>query len=380
LSGSERADRLEVNPLFDAGASGQATKKGNPMKHKTFWTACLVSGLALTTAGRAADADFTVLDWAGWEVDTFVADYVAKNGDKPTYALFADDDEAFQKVTSGFKSDVVHPCAASVSRYRDADLIEPWDVSKIPEFANIAPRMLESPVFKDDAGVWFIPTDYAYTALAYNTDLVPAEDVASLQVFKDPKYAGRISLPDSSDDIWSLALLATGVTNWDNVTDEQFAAAAAWLREVHPNVRAYWADPAEMMQLMKTGEVLVAWSWNDGVSLAKQEGLPIGFQRSPAEGVATWFCGYVNVKDAPGSEDKAYDFINSMLAPASAPALLENLGYAHSNDAAMAKISAEDLAAAFVDPVTTTLFMQSPTPPAFREKMLAEFELIKSGF
>ncbi len=346
----------------------------------TLLIACAVSALSVSSAVNAADPELTVLDWAGWEIDGMMVDYIAKNGEKPTYALFADDDEAYQKASSGFKADVVHPCAASVSRYRDAGLIEPWDIAKIPEFGNIAPRMLESPVFKDDTGVWFIPTDYAYTATAYNTEQVPAEDIASLNVFKDPKYAGRISLPDSSDDVWSLALLATGVTNWDNVTDEQFAAAAAWLREVHPNVRAYWADPAELMQLMKSGEVLVAWSWNDGVALAKAEGLPVGFNRSPTEGAATWFCGYVNVKDAPGSEEKAYDFINSMLAHTTAPVLLESLGYAHSNDAAMAEIPAEELVAAYVDPVTTTLFMQSPTPPAFREKMLSEFELIKSGF
>jgi spermidine/putrescine transport system substrate-binding protein len=180
--------------------------------------------------------------------------------------------------------------------------------------------------------------------------------------------------------VWSLAFLANGITDWSNVTDEQFATAAQWLRDVHPNVRAYWADPSEQAQLMATGEVLVAWSWNDGVALLQAEGFPIGFQRSPAEGVATWFCGYVNFKDAPGSEDKAYDFINSLLAPTSAKALLEELGYASANSAGLATISEEELKAAFVDPVTTTLLSQTPVSAEFREKMIAEFELIKSGF
>jgi spermidine/putrescine transport system substrate-binding protein len=336
--------------------------------------------LGLLTPAYAADPELLVLDWAGWEFDGVLTDFVAKHGQNPTYAFFADDDEAFQKASSGFKVDLAHPCAASVSRYRDADLIEPWDTSKIPEFANIPAYMLDSPIFKDDAGVWFMPTDYAYTAIAYNTDEVPAEDVASLAVFKDPKYAGRISLPDSTDDVWSLAFLATGVTNWSAVTDEQFAAAAQWLRDVHPNVRAYWADPSEQSQLMATGEVLIAWSWNDGVALLQDEGFPVGFQRSPAEGVATWFCGYVNMKDGPGSEDKAYDFINSMLAPTSAKALLDELGYAHANSAALATISMEEQKAAFVDPVTTTLLAQTPVSAEFREKMISEFELIKSGF
>jgi len=336
--------------------------------------------VAFAGAARAADPELVVFDWAGWEIDGVLTDYVGKHGQKPTYSFFADDDEAFQKVSSGFKSDVTHPCVASLPRYREAGLIEPWDTSKINEFDKINPVLMNSSVVKDDGGVWFIPTDYAYTAVAYNTTEVPVEDVASLQVFADPKYAGRISLPDNSDDIWALAFLATGVQDWSAVTDEQFTAAADWLRTVHPNVRAYWADPAELSQLMATGEVLVSWSWNDGVALLQAEDFPIGFNRSPAEGASTWFCGYVNMKDAPGSEDKAYDFINSMMAHGSAQALLDELGYAHSNTAAMADIPLEAQQAAFVDQVSTPLLAQSPVSSEFREKMIQEFENIKAGF
>ena len=338
------------------------------------------SALALATTAHAADPELTVFDWAGWENPGLFADYVAKYGDAPTYSFFADDDEAFQKVSSGFRADVGHPCSQMVIKYREAGLIEPWDTTRIPEFANITPSMLASPTFKDDTGVWFIPTDGAYTAIAYNTDTVPVEDVASLNIFKDPKYAGRISLPDNTDDVWSLALLATGVTDWTTITEDQFAAAAAWLREVHPNVRAYWGDPSELSQLMATGEVQLAWSWNDSVAIMRAEGLPIGFQRQAKEGAAAWFCGWVNFKDGPGSEDKAYDFINSWLRPDAAKVVLSDFGYSHSNMAAMATIPAADLVAADVNPIDTTLLWQTPLPTEMRDRMLEEFELINSGF
>lgn len=334
--------------------------------------------LAMAVTAHAADPDLTVLDWAGWEIDGMLQPYVDKNGQKPTYVFFADDDEAFQKMSSGFAADVVHPCAAAVPRYMDAGLIEPWDTSKIPEFANIPARM--SAPFTNDQGVWFIPTDYAYTAIAYNADTVPAEDVASIQVFADPKYAGRIALPDNTDDVWSLAFMATGVTSWDNVTDEQFKAAADWLRKVHPNVRAYWADPSELAQLIASGEVQVAWSWNDPVAILKAENFPVGFNRGAKEGAATWYCGMVNVKNSAGNEDKVYDYINSILAPSSAQPLLDAIGYSLSNDAAMATISPQALADAYVDSVTTPLFVQSPPSTELRDKMIEEFEMIKSGF
>ncbi|SNX69330.1 spermidine/putrescine-binding protein [Cereibacter ovatus] len=340
--------------------------------------ASLAAAVALPAA--AADPDLIVFDWASFESESLVSDYVAKHGQMPTYALYGDDDEAFQKVASGFKADVAHPCSQMVSKYRDADLIEPWDVSRIPEYANLPQRFKESKIFSDDQGVWYIPTDYAYTALAYNTETVPPEDVASVQIFLDPKYAGRISLPDNTDDIWSLALLATGVSDWTNLTEEQFQAGAAWLRQAHENVRAYWADPSELAQLMATGEVQLAWTWNDAIALMRQEGFPVGFQRESKEGSATFFCGYVNFKDAPGSEDKAYDFMNAWLAHSSAKSLLASHGYAHSNDAAMAEIPAEDIKAAELAPVNATLLAQNPLDAKMRDRMLEEFEKIKSGF
>jgi spermidine/putrescine transport system substrate-binding protein len=348
------------------------------MSRKSLALLSAVSVLSITVAAHAADPELTVLDWAGWEIDGMLQPYVDKHGQKPSYVFFADDDEAFQKVSSGFSADVVHPCAAAVPRYKDAGLIEPWDISKIPEFKNIPERM--SKAFTDEGGTWFIPTDYAYTAIAYNAETVPAEDVASIQVFANEKYAGRISMPDNTDDVWSLAFMATGVTSWDNVTDEQFTAAADWLRKVHPNVRAYWADPSELSQLMASGEVQVAWSWNDPVAILQAEKFPVGFNRAPAEGAATWFCGFVNMKGSAGSEDKAYDHINSLLAHSSAQPLLDAIGYALANDAAMAEIPADAQKAAYVDPVTTALFVQTPPSSELRDRMIEEFELIKSGF
>ncbi len=328
----------------------------------------------------AADPELTVFDWAGFEEPSIFQSYVDTHGDSPTYAFYGDDDEAFQKVASGFKADVIHPCSQMVGKYRDAGLIEPWDTSRIPNFDQIEERFLDSEVFRDDQGVWFIPTDWGATAIAYNTETVPAEDVASLSVFTNPKYQNRTSLPDSSDDVWALAYLATGVTDWSEVTDEQFAAAAAWLREAHVNVAAYWADPSEQAQLMASGAVDVAWSWNDGVVYLQGDNYPVGFQREPVEGSSTFFCGYVNVKDGPGSEDKAYDFINAWLEPSAAKGLLDTIGYGHTSAEAMATIADEPAVAEGLADIDAPVLAQTPNDPELRQRQLAEFEKIKAGF
>ncbi len=352
----------------------------NFIARSTLGTALALSFSLSGTLTHAEDPGLIAFDWSGFQLPDLLATYVAKNGDMPTFSIFADDDEAFQKLSSGFKADVAHPCSQMVQKYRDAGLIEPWDTSKIPNFKEIDPLYLSSSVIKDAGGVWYIPTDFAFTAIAYNTKEVPSEDVASLDVFTNPKYAGRISLPDNADDVWALALLATGVHDWTKVNDDQFKAAAAWLRKVHPNVLAYWADPAQLSQLIASGEVVVAWSWNDTVALLHAQKFPVGFQRRAKEGASSFLCGWVNLKNGPGKEDKAYDFINAWLDHDAAKALLANIGYSSTNTVSMAAIDPAELKAADVDPVETTLLPQSPLDQVLRDRMLKEFEAIKSGF
>lgn len=337
-----------------------------------------VAAAAFAHPVLAEDKDLLVFDWAGFDDPGLIQSYVAKYG-QPTYAFYADDDEAFQKISAGFRADLGHPCSQIISRYRDAGLIEPWDISRIPAFADLDPKLLDSPIFKDDKGVWFMPTDWASTAIAWNTEKLTEADVSTLQVFADPKFAGRISLPGSVDDVWPLAFLATGVTDWTNVSEEQFQAAAAWLRKVHPNVRAYWADPAEMGQLMATGEVLIAWSWPEGVTRLVEDGHPIKFKRDAKEGSSAFLCGFVNFKDGPGKEDKVYEFMNAWLQPESATQLFDAFGYGHSNKKAMDAMDQAKVAEAGLGPVDVPVLMQAPLDQKFRARLVEEFEKIKAG-
>ena len=336
--------------------------------------------IALPAAALAADPELTVFDWAGFEEPDIFRGYIEQHGQGPSFAFYGDDDEAFQKLASGFRADVAHPCSQMVSKYRDAGLIEPWDTSRIPAFDSIDERFLDSEIFRDGEGVWYIPVDWGAAAIAYNTDTVPVEEVTTLQVFVDPKYQGRTSLPDSSDDVWALAYLATGTTDWQDVSEEQFQAAADWLRQAHQNVVAYWADPAEQAQLMASGAVDVTWSWNDVLPILQNDGYPVGFQREPTEGSSTFFCGFVNLKNGPGSEDKTYDFINAWMEPRAAKGLLDTIGYGHTSTVAMETIADEPAVQLGLSDIDAPVLAQTPNDPAQRERQLAEFERIKAGF
>ena len=342
----------------------------------------LLGAASLSTLGviaAAQDSELIVFDYAGFEEPLFHTTYTALHGQSPTFSFFGDEDEAFQKVTSGFQADVSHICAGSITRWVESGIIQPWDTSRIPAFADLDPALLAG-ASDADGNVYFIPTDWGSTAIAYNPEQVTAEQVASLQVFHDPALAGRISVPDNVDDTWALAYLAIGVNNKSTATEEQFQEAAAWLRTAHLNMRTYWTDPAELAQLMATGEILVSWAWNETYPTLKAEGVPVAFQREAAEGSSVWYCGLVNMANSAGSEDKAYDYVNAFIDPATTVALVE-YGWGHSNLTAMtAQITAEDLEASGLGQISAPIHPQAPMTNELRERHAEEFELIKAGF
>ncbi|MDT0683873.1 extracellular solute-binding protein [Roseicyclus sp. F158] len=346
-------------------------------------TARLLAGAALAALAAgpalAQDSDLLVFDYSGFEDPGFHPDYIEANGASPTFAFFGDEDEAFQKLQSGFRADVSHVCAGSVTKWQESGLLEPWDTSKIDAWEDLNPELTGQDVTTGAEDVYFVPTDFGSTAIIYNEDDVPAEDVASLDVFLDPAYAGRMTLPDNVDDAYALAYLATGVTDWGDVDDAEFEAATDWLRQVHPNLRTYWQDPAELAQLVSTGEVQVAWAWNETYPTLTEIDFPAGFQRTAEEGSSLWLCGYVNLASGEGVEDKAYDFINAMLAPTSTDALLTE-GYGQANQAAMSEKSQEELAASGLEEIDAPVLAQLPMSQELRQKQNEAFERIKAGF
>jgi spermidine/putrescine transport system substrate-binding protein len=345
---------------------------------RLFGSAALAVAL-LAPMARAADPELLVFDYAGFEDPIFHSAYIAKNGDSPTFTFFGDEEEALQKVLSGFRADVAHICAGSVQKWLDSNVLEPWDVSRIADYDNLDRNLTGEQIGGAQKDVYFIPTDFGSTAISYNTEEVPAEDVASLDVFLNEKYADRLSIPDNVDDAYALAYLATGVTNWQNVTDEQFKAASDWLRKAHKNLRTYWTDPGEIAQLMTSGEVLVAWTWNETLPTLTAEGFPIGFQRNAKEGSSLWLCGLVDLKDGPGSEDKVYDYLNAFLDASSTQALMD-AGYGQANKAAMTALGVEASDAVGLGEVSAPILAQLPLPVDVRQRHADEFEKIKAGF
>lgn len=336
-----------------------------------------ISSLAFSSA-LASDEELIILDWSGYEDPGFFAAYIEKHGENPTFSFFGEEEEAFNKLRSGFKADVAHPCSQSVSKWLDSGIIEPIDTSKIDRWDEVNKVMKDSFIF--GGNYYLLPADWGTTAVTYRKDLVDVGDVQSLEVFLNPKFAGRTSIADNVDDAYALGFLATGITDWTQATLDDVANASDWLRKAHQNVRTYWADNAELSQLLASGEVLVSWAWNETPTTMIAEGHEIGVNRETVEGSSSWFCGYVNVANSNNPEDKVYDFFNAWMEPRSAEYIVNEWGYGHGNEVAMEALGEELLAEVGLGPVNVPVLHQAPMDNAIREAMIKDFELIKLGF
>lgn len=141
-----------------------------------------VSLTALATAATAQDDTLLIFDWSGYEEEGFFQTYLA-NHDSPEFAFFGEEEEAFQKLRSGFRADISHPCSQSVEKWRAAELIEPWNLDLIPNYETLAEGYKTADIFTEDGAVYFIPADLGATALLYNTEEVAEADAASLPDF-----------------------------------------------------------------------------------------------------------------------------------------------------------------------------------------------------
>ena len=338
----------------------------------------IAAPLGLRSA-RAA-ANLTVFEWSGYDVPELFPEFLKAHG-APNFAIFAEEEEAYQKLRAGFKVDVSHPCTVSIARWRDAGLIKPIDTKRISRWGQIPEAMLNTAGISHEGKVWMMPWDCGNSTIVYRHDVLP-DPKKSYTLLLDPSLKGKISIFDSVDEMFLIAGTIAGVKDHLNMTDAELEKASEVMRELHKNVRFYWSDPTALQQAMASGEIVAAWTWTDSYVALKNEGVPVTFM-FPEEGLSTWMCGFVLNVDGPGDENLAYDYLESMLDPAVGKYLIDEFGYGHSNGESY-KLAESDIVKELKLDQDLTAFLagtrfQGEIPAGTREKMIEIFEQVKIG-
>src|SRR6266567_370458 len=270
--------------------------------------------LALSSTVAFAADKLQYFTWSGYELPDFNKSFLAAHPDGVEASIFGDDDDAFTKVKAGFRPDIAHPCYDKVARWNKEGLLQPIDTKRIKNWDSIFPVFKNLPDLQaGDGKVWMVPWDWGNTSILYRTDLVKNPQ-ASWNLLWDKQYAGRMATIDAVHDTPIVAALLAGVNPTDMTSVEQALAS---------------------------GQLVAAMTWNASATSLKKQGVPVEFMK-PKEGMLTWACGFVMLKDAK-NVDLAYDFINSRLDADSGKFLIQSYGYGSSLSTAFAGVSKDEL-------------------------------------
>ncbi len=300
--------------------------------------------VAAPVTGAKADADGEVIyfTWAGYDIPEIWPKYVEMHGAEPETPLFGDNAETFAKMRSGFQVDVTHPCAGStIVRWRDAGLLQPIDTSRLSNWPDMVPALTNLEGSIVDGDNYFAPCEWGQTSITYRTDLVEVEE-ESWGILWDEQYAGKLTMLDAAEDAWFCAAIYAGI-DMDNITDEGRAKVMELLRQQRPLLRNYTSDMTSVQQMLASGEVVAAMTWNGTPWELSAQEIPVRFA-DVKEGALTWVCGLVLAEGAP-HYDKAHDLIDAMLDPSAGEFITGEYGYGHSNVKTYELFSDEELAA-----------------------------------
>ncbi len=340
----------------------------------------LLLGFGTINLGQTAEK-LHVFEYTGYDDPAYYPLFHKKYG-KPKFSIMVTATEALQKVKTGYKVDLVHPCTIDTNDWIASGYIEPFDKSKLKNWDQYNKFWRDKVGFVQNDKIWAVANDIYLTGLNVNADAIDPKTIKNLDIFLDPKYKGKFAMPDEWSDAYALAFIMLGITKQSDITPEVFDKASAILRKIHPNVRFYWTiGDTDVIPPLSQKEIFFTWAWNSVTYTGGNEGAKLAFIRDV--GFAGAACGYVKFKGlSPEIEAQAYDFVNALTDQSNSVNLLEYAGFAHINDVGMKKQSKKSLEKASfndMDKYLQKMFVWVDIDSKFREKATLEYEKIKSG-
>jgi putative spermidine/putrescine transport system substrate-binding protein len=302
-------------------------------------TETTAAGTETTAAtGAAGEAWKPALDVSNQELrttglsvtvqDRILADYQAKSGIKSATGTATTYPDAQTRIISAPEGnpewDVWESIGERLPPVIQTEKIYPLTVASIPNWNAIRPLFTDPPaplfggatiadqIWVDKASqeeLWMVPTVFNFDSIGYNPDVVTDEEANTWTAIFDEKWKGKsalntdplIALPNVFMAMGTLGLVE--VTNPGNEPNENIDEAIKWLIDLKKagQFRSLWGDFGELVNLMASGEVVVADAWQPAVMAIKAQGTPCKYA-VPQEGYRAWAIGVCGLTGTPNPE------------------------------------------------------------------------------
>ena len=212
-----------------------------------------------------------------------------------------------------------------VSASGDADLrliyagdVRPVNISLIPSWKQFYP-FLQSPSFNTIGGKHYgVSFEFGPNVLLYNTKTFKTAP-NSWSVIYSNTYKGRITVPDNPIQIADAALYLSksqpklGITDPYELTQSQFNAAVALLKQEHPLIKKYWDLASQEISLFQSQTTVVGAAWPYQQTQLSAHHDPVA-STIPKEGATGWADTWMLAAKAPDT-NCAYKWMAYMSTP-----------------------------------------------------------------
>ena len=291
---------------------------------KRMWAlvATLAVCLVFPAAGETKQHGGTLnmIAWEGYTQPQWVKPFEKNTGCKihAKYAGSSDEMVTLMRSGGGNQYDMVSASGDASLRLIYGKDVQPVDPSKIPDFKNFG-QAFKSPPNNTVGGKHYgISLQWGPNTLLYNTKQVKPAPTSWAAIY-DPKYKGKVTIPDNPIQIADAALYLMktrpdlGITDPYELNKTQFNAATGLLKKQKPLIKKYWALASDEIDLFKNGDAVIGASWPYQTNTLKEAKAPVA-DLVPKEGATGWLDTWM-VSSKTKNLDCAYKWLAWISTP-----------------------------------------------------------------
>jgi putative spermidine/putrescine transport system substrate-binding protein/spermidine/putrescine transport system substrate-binding protein len=275
-----------------------------------------------------------LLVWEGYADPSFVRGFEEQCKCKVAASYMGSSDELVAKLRGGSAGnyDVISPSSDVAGMISSAGLAAPLDLSKIPSYNQLSPKLTSLPLVRVNGQVFGVPFMWGPNPMIYETQAFPqAPD--SWSALWDPKLKGKVSVWDELSTVY----MAAQVLGYDkpdpsqlyNLSDEQLENVKKKLLELKPNIRKMWATGGELTNLFENHEIVIAMGWPLNTAELRKANFPVG-ETIPKENTTGWI-DHLMITAASENKELAYQFLEYMVQAKTQKAVTDVTHYTPAN-------------------------------------------------
>ena len=306
------------------------------------------------TAAGGEEKVLNVYNYSDYIAEDTIPNFEKQTGIRVTYDVYDSDEIVETKLLAGSSGyDIVVPTLNFFGRQVQAGVFLKLDKSKIPNLANLDPKVMARIAAQDPGNEYGVPYMMGSTGIGYNVDKITeifgSTDAAnSWDIVFKPENLSKlkdcgVTLLDTPSDMIPIALHYLG-EDPHSADPAVLQKAADLIKGIRPYVQNFHSS--QYVSSLANGSICLAVGWSGDIIQARDRaeeagnGVAVAYS-IPKEGAPQWFDMLAIPADAKHPQN-AYAFINYLLQPQVAANNTDYIHYANPVSAATALV-AEDI-------------------------------------